>query len=142
MKKIMRIILALSLVMLCGCGNKFKGKIVEKTAGEIIEMFKNGESFLMYARQKDCETCARFKITLQDLISEYDLTIYSMLGDDETQTDNINAVIYNYLIRLEYTPTFYIIKDGKVVHYDEKGKSLVEYDYLKSMLETYDVLPK
>ena len=142
MKKIVKVILVLSLMMLYGCGNKFKGKIVEKNAGEIIEMFKNGESFLMYARQKDCETCARFKITLQDLISDYDLTIYSMLGDDESQTDSINAVIYNYLIRLEYTPIFYIVRDGKVVHYDEQGKSLVEYDYLKKMLEDYDVLPK
>ena len=52
MKKLL-VILTL-LILLTGCS---KGRIVEKTAPEIIKMFDDGESFVMYAGTSTCETC-------------------------------------------------------------------------------------
>ena len=109
------IILIILRLLISGCS---KGRIVEKKAPEIIEMFENKESFVMYAGTSDCENCKEFRDILEQVLNDYRLTVYYFPADDYEDED-VRKLIYNYLYKLQWTPTVYVVENGKVVHINE-----------------------
>ena len=118
MKKII-VLLAVLLVLLTGCS---KGKIVDKSARELIEMFDAGESFVMFAGTSNCDTCKEFRDILGQVLNDYDLTVYYLLADDYEDED-VKNLIYNYLYKLQWTPTLYVVENGKVTHINENDNN-------------------
>ena len=119
MKKRIIVLLAVLLVLLTGCS---KGKIVDKSARELIEMFDAGESFVMFAGTSNCDTCKEFRDILGQVLNDYDLTVYYLLADDYEDED-VKNLIYNYLYKLQWTPTLYIVENGKVAHLNENDNN-------------------
>ena len=119
MKKRIIVILAILLVLLTGCS---KGKIVDKSARELIQMFDNGESFVMFAGTSNCDTCKEFRDILGQVLNDYDLTVYYLLADDYEDED-VKNLIYNYLYKLQWTPTLYVVENGKVTHLNENDNN-------------------
>ncbi|MBQ1342088.1 MAG: hypothetical protein IIY33_06350 [Erysipelotrichaceae bacterium] len=109
------LVLLVLLLVMTGCS---KGKIVEKKAPDIIKMFDNKESFVMYAGTSDCENCKEFKDILGQVLNDYRLTVYYFPADDYEDED-VKNLIYNYLYKLQWTPTVYIVENGKVVNINE-----------------------
>lgn len=132
MKKKILIIALMALVLLSGCS---KGRIVDKTAPELIKMFDDGQSFVMYAGTSNCGTCDEFRDILGQVLNDYDLTVYYLLADDYEDED-VKNLIYNYLYKLQWTPTMYIVENGKVVNLNEnENNSLMHVGSLKIWLK-------
>ena len=119
MKKRIIVLLAVLLILLTGCS---KGKIIDKSARELIEMFDAGESFVMFAGTSNCDTCKEFRDILGQVLNDYDLTVYYLLADDYEDED-VKNLIYNYLYKLQWTPTLYIVENGKVTHLNENDNN-------------------
>lgn len=138
MKKRIIVILALAaLLMGGGCQQNFKGQLIESDAAAIKQMFDDGQTFFMYAGTSDCESCRKYKVVLQQLIDNYEITVYYLPADDYESAE-IKDLIYNYLYKLEWTPTSYLVKDGKAVDLKEGP---LEYEELVSWLQDNDYLP-
>ena len=88
------LVLLVLLLVMTGCS---KGKIVEKKAPDIIKMFDNKESFVMYAGTSDCENCKEFKDILGQVLNDYRLTVYYFPADDYEDED-VKNLIYNTYI--------------------------------------------
>ena len=134
------IVVLLVLLSLVGCSKK-EEYIVEKKPQEVIDMFDNGESFVLFCGTPTCETCAKFRPILQQLCENYKLTvIYLDVADYESA--EIKNLTYNYLYRLEWTPTVYVVKNGHSVAINENdGDTLLSYNTLLEWLEEYDAIP-
>ena len=111
--------MAVLLILLTGCS---MGKIVDKSARELIRMFDAGESFVMFAGTSNCDTCQEFRDILGQVLNDYDLTVYYLLADDYEDEDVTN-LIYNYLYKLQWTPTLYVVENGKVTHINENDNN-------------------
>ena len=70
MKKLLIIFVGIITIFTVGCG---KGTITEITFDEYNEMVKNKESFILFIGSHTCNHCAQFKMTLEDVISKYNI---------------------------------------------------------------------
>ncbi len=137
MKKILLLLLILTL--LGGCFKFTKGEVTTKKAQEILEMFEEKESFILYAGNSNCESCTEYRKVLQELISEYEIEIIYVDTLNKEQQEFLNTLIYDYLYRLNMTPSTYLIKDGKTI--DMKEGSL-KLETLEEWFKQYEYLPE
>lgn len=135
MKKIITVLLA--VLLLAGC-NKSYQRIVTKEAPQLKKMFEDGETFVMYAGTSTCETCKKFKAVLAELLDNYDDLVIYYFPADEYESAEVKDIIYNYLYKLEYTPTIYYVENGKAVDIVEE---MMEYDEMESWLQGHGLLP-
>ena len=123
------------LLSLTACNKKFsKGEVVTAYADEVLEKLENKESFIVYVGYDDCQSCKEFKPILNQLIENYDITIYYLPTDDKQTEDQLNEIQYNYFYRMYWTPTTYIVEDGEVLAIKEQ---LIEYEELVEWLKEY-----
>ena len=123
------------LLSLTACNKKFsKGEVVTAYADEVLEKLENKESFIVYVGYDDCQSCKEFKPILNQLIENYDITIYYLPTDDKQTEDQLNDIQYNYFYRMYWTPTTYIVEDGEVLAIKEQ---LIEYEELVEWLKEY-----
>ena len=133
MKKVLLVLFV--LLSLTACNKKFsKGEIVTAYADEVLEKLENKESFIVYVGYDDCQSCKEFKPILNQLIENYDITIYYLPTDDKQTEDQLNEIQYNYFYRMYWTPTTYIVEDGEVLAIKEQ---LIEYEELVEWLKEY-----
>lgn len=133
MKKVLLVLLV--LLSLTACNKKFsKGEVVTAYADEVLEKLENKESFIVYVGYDDCQSCKEFKPILNQLIENYDITIYYLPTDDKQTEDQLNEIQYNYFYRMYWTPTTYIVEDGEVLAIKEQ---LIEYEELVEWLKEY-----
>ena len=67
---------------------------------------------------------------------KYEVTFYYMPADDY-ESDTVKDIIYNYLYKLDLTPSTYIVKDGKAVDLEE---GVIEYDDLVRWLQKHEFI--
>jgi len=127
------VIILLALILLCGCSD-YKGDVITKHADKIIEMFDNKETFVVYAGQGGCSSCKEFSDVIYEITKNYDINFYYFAIDEEKYQNEKNTLSYDYLIRLLWTPSIYIVIDGKNVDMKEKT---VTYDELVEWLKDY-----
>ena len=133
MKKVLLVLFV--LLSLTACNKKFsKGELVTAYADEVLEKLENKESFIVYVGYDDCQSCKEFKPILNQLIENYDITIYYLPTDDKQTEDQLNEIQYNYFYRMYWTPTTYIVEDGEVIAIKEQ---LIEYEELVEWLKEY-----
>ena len=133
MKKVLLVLFV--LLSLTACNKKFsKGEVVTAYADEVLEKLENKESFIVYVCYDDCQSCKEFKPILNQLIENYDITIYYLPTDDKQTEDQLNEIQYNYFYRMYWTPTTYIVEDGEVLAIKEQ---LIEYEELVEWLKEY-----
>ena len=133
MKKVLLVLFV--LLSLTACNKKFsKGEVVTAYADEVLEKLENKESFIVYVGYDDCQSCKEFKPILNQLIENYDITIYYLPTDDKQTEDQLNELQYNYFYRMYWTPTTYIVEDGEVLAIKEQ---LIEYEELVEWLKEY-----
>lgn len=133
MKKVLLVLFV--LLSLTACNKKFsKGEVVTAYADEVLEKLENKESFIVYVGYDDCQSCKEFKPILNQLIENYDITIYYLPTDDKQTEDQLNEIQYNYFYRMYWTPTTYIVEDGEVIAIKEQ---LIEYEELVEWLKEY-----
>ena len=133
MKKVLLVLFV--LLSLTACNKKFsKGQVVTAYADEVLEKLENKESFIVYVGYDDCQSCKEFKPILNQLIENYDITIYYLPTDDKQTEDQLNEIQYNYFYRMYWTPTTYIVEDGEVIAIKEQ---LIEYEELVEWLKEY-----
>ena len=133
MKKVLLVLFL--LLSLTACNKKFsKGEVVTAYADEVLEKLENKESFIVYVGYDDCQSCKEFKPILNQLIENYDITIYYLPTDDKQTEDQLNEIQYNYFYRMYWTPTTYIVEDGEVLAIKEQ---LIEYEELVEWLKEY-----
>ncbi len=111
-----------------------KGDIFAMPPASIIEKFDNGDTFVLYAGTSDCDSCKEYKVTLQKLIDNYEIRIYFVPTPGEADDEYTNNLINNYLYKLVWMPTTYIVVDGHAVSIKEKT---VEYADLVDWLSGY-----
>ncbi len=135
MKKILLLLLILTL--LGGCFKFTKGEVTTKKAQEILKMFEEKESFILYAGNSNCESCIEYRKILQELISDYEIEVIYVDTLNKEEQDFLNTLIYDYLYRLNMTPSTYLIKDGKTIDMKEGPLQLktlkewlIQYEYL------------
>ena len=133
MKKVLLVLFV--LLSLTACNKKFsRGEVVTAYADEVLEKLENKESFIVYVGYDDCQSCKEFKPILNQLIENYDITIYYLPTDDKQTEDQLNEIQYNYFYRMYWTPTTYIVEDGEVIAIKEQ---LIEYEELVEWLKEY-----
>ena len=133
MKKVLLVLFV--LLSLTACNKKFsKGEVVTAYADEVLEKLENKESFIVYVGYDDCQSCKEFKPILNQLIENYDITIYYLPTDDKQTEDQLNEIQYNYFYRMYWTPTTYIVEDGEVLAIKEQP---IEYEELVEWLKEY-----
>ena len=133
MKKVLLVLFV--LLSLTACNKKFsKGEVVTAYADEVLEKLENKESFIVYVGYDDCQSCKEFKPILNQLIENYDITIYYLPTDDKQTEDQLNEIQHNYFYRMYWTPTTYIVEDGEVLAIKEQ---LIEYEELVEWLKEY-----
>lgn len=133
MRKVLMALLA--LLLLAGCSSK--GRYREINPKEAKEMFDKKESFIMIASKDGCETCSEMKQTVKDLTDDYEVTIYVVNTSNEKYQDEMNSLIYDYLYRLDFTPSLYFVENGKVTYMEENGDDLTSINFLVDLLVEY-----
>ncbi|MGI6607362.1 MAG: hypothetical protein ACOX1F_00055 [Erysipelotrichaceae bacterium] len=137
MKKVLLVIFILCLSS--GCLKFTEGEVITRRAADILKMFENKESFILYAGNNDCESCNDYRKVLQDLITEYKIDIIYLNTLAQEDKEVISTLTYDYLYRLYLLPSTYLIKDGKVIDMKE---NVIELEDLIEWLKEYDYLPK
>lgn len=150
MKKI--ILLLTTLLLLTGCGNnnvfsKYEAvnkssekhtTTIELTYNEFENKIKNKDSFVLLMWQTGCGHCTSFEPTLNKVISNYNLEIYSI--NLKNLSDEENSKIENKTY-VTGTPTTVVFKDGvtqtkKLIgnkDIEEVLKFLTKFNYLKEV---------
>lgn len=132
MKKCLLLCLLLA-ILLSGCSD-YKGDVITKHADEILQMFENKETFVVYAGQGGCTSCQEFSEVIYEVTKEYDINFYYFATDESAYQKQKDTLTYDYLIRLLWTPSIYIVIDGKNVDMKEKT---IQYDELVDWLKSY-----
>lgn len=106
MKKILIIFIGIITLFTVGCG---RGSIEEITFSDYQEMVENKETFILFIGSKTCSHCAEFKITLEDVIKDYDVH-FKYIDISEFGENEKESFIEN--IRFDGTPTTIFIEEG------------------------------
>ena len=131
------LLLIMMMVLLSACaGNKAKVEIRE--ADKLKKMFQDGETFVVYAGRDNCESCKAYRKTVDEVCKNFNFTIYYFPADDFEDAE-VKEVVYNYLYKLDWTPTTYLVVDGKSVDLKENP---VPYEELVEWLQEYEFIPK
>ncbi len=126
MKKRIFIIIAAFLLLITGCGGE-KGATTyqELTLDELTKKIDAKENFVLVLGSSTCSACATYKVTMEEIITKYNLTIYHFDGGelkDEERAKLLSIVYYTS------TPTTVYFKDGKAEETHKRLVGAVEYD--------------
>lgn len=125
MKKV--VIFLISFIVLCGCGRSYK----EITIHTLTEKVKNKETFILFIGAESCSHCVGYKSTINEVIKDYDVTIYYIDVDTLTKKENGKLKeIANY----KGTPTTVFLKDGKEESAYMRIIGERDYDYVVNKL--------
>ena len=89
-----------------GCGH---GSIDEITFDDYKQMVENKESFILFIGSRTCSHCSEFKITLEDVIEDYNVNFKYL---DIANLDEEERKSFSSDIRYDGTPTTVFIEEG------------------------------
>ncbi len=126
MKKI--IILLLPFLFLCGCGNKTYKEITIETLTKKVE---KKETFILMIGAESCTHCAGYKTTINEVIKDYNVTIYYI--DVDKLSDKENSKLKK-IASYKGTPTTVFIKKGEEESTYMRIIGERDYDYVVNKL--------
>ena len=83
--------------------------IKEITLNDVINKQEDGDSFILYIKQTNCEHCAEFTPTFMGVLREHNLKAYALNLTDLTEEEN---EIYADTFDVSGTPTVLFFEDG------------------------------
>lgn len=132
MKKIIVLIASFLLVLGACSSNKTTSEI---KAQDVLDKMENKETFVVYLGTTTCSACIAYKPVVKEMMKNYDVTIYSVMLDNESDEAIKTALLE--AMPIQYTPATQLIVDGEVV---KSYEGLLEYTELKKMLVEYAFL--
>ncbi len=108
MKKIIIILSIVLVVFTFGCS--IKQRIIEISANDFLNKIENKETFALYIGNENCSYCVAYKPTLEQVLNDYDITIYH-LDNSKLTTEDFNKI--NPIMNVQSTPTIVFIKNGE-----------------------------
>ena len=106
-----KILCALLLILLVGCSKTTYSEPTIINYNEFQIKIENKESFVLFMWQTGCSHCETFKPTLNDVIKQKDILVYSI--DLSELSDLEYSKIQNKTF-IKGTPTMVYIKEGSV----------------------------
>ena len=106
-----KIIIILSIVLVAftfGCS--IKQRIIEISANDFLNKIENKETFALYIGNENCSYCVAYKPTLEQVLNDYDITIYH-LDNSKLTAEDFNKI--NPIMNVQSTPTIVFIKNGE-----------------------------
>ena len=124
MKKYLLILIA--LISIWGCQRSTTKFITINNIHELSSIIKNNEEIILEISKSICPYC----IELDNKESElhHDITIYKYVINEHTSDSDMDY-LKSTLTPFEYVPTFYHIKDSKIVDY------LIIHDWANPLIE-------
>lgn len=108
MKKVVTLLMVGLSLLLTGCGNKLT-TYEEKNYEELMTMFQEKQSFVLFIGSSECSHCALYKETLNEVIKKYQVHItYIDVSKLSQEENNKLKAIVNYT----GTPTTVFIENG------------------------------
>ena len=95
--------------------------IKEISLNDVIDKQEDGDSFILYIKQTDCEHCKEFTPTFLSVLREHDIKAYALNLTNLTEEEN---EIYADTFDVEGTPT--------VLFFDEGNESLIRIEGAQS----------
>lgn len=93
--------------------NKETGNLIELTYKEVKEKIDNKDDFILVISQSTCSHCATYKPKLQEITKDYNLNIYFINIDLESE-ENRKTFLKDFNFS-GATPTTIFIKDGSEI---------------------------
>lgn len=129
MKKILLVLLV--MLSLVGCSKGTYTEPVEIKYGEFQSKIENKESFVLFMWQTGCSHCEDFEPTLEEVIKEKDILIYSINLKELSEEEYAKLENKTFI---KGTPTMVYVKDGSVQSTKLVGNKSKEdlIDFLKN----------
>lgn len=108
LKKIMLLMIC-AICCLTACSSKKITTYEEINYEEFKQKIENKESFALFVGSHDCTHCDDYKVTLNRLVSEYQIVVY-YIDIANMKTDEYSE--FKTKINFSSTPTTVFIKDG------------------------------
>ena len=106
MKKLIIIFIGMITMLTVGCGH---GSIEEITFSDYTQMIENKESFILFIGSRTCNHCAEFKITLEEVIEDYNVD-FKYIDIANLTTEERKS--FSSSVNFDGTPTTVFIKKG------------------------------
>ena len=112
------------VILLSGCSNdKYirsnkQGTISQITLNEMIEKMEKKETFSVAFTTSYCSYCAMFYNVFNDYIKDHEVTMYFIILDEETTSEQENIkIIHRYFPEFYTTPGIFYAENGKEKDY-------------------------
>ena len=144
-KKIIFLVILVGVLFLTGCKNSLN-TVKEIDFSTLQGKIENKETFILEIVQTGCSHCEEFSPRFREVLSKYDLTGYSInlsnLTEEEknklTKIDWKNDDLNKFKER--YQEDARILYKEAITRNIEKGRLMIENDYLKATQEGQYVL--
>lgn len=106
-----KLLITILLVLLVGCSKGTYNEPVEIGYSDFESKVSSKESFVLFMWQEGCSHCEMFKPTLNDVIKEHDVLVYS-INLSELEDKEYSKIENKTFIK--GTPTMVYVKEGVV----------------------------
>lgn len=112
MRKLL-LVFVLLMVLLVGCSSE--DEILNmQSASQVSELLEDNANVVVVIGQTTCGACIQYKPVLEELLTNYEFDlVYVEL--DKDNSDDLKALVDDYLIEANATPTTYVFVEGERV---------------------------
>lgn len=134
MKKVLILLTTIMIVALTGC--KYVG-YKNISYEELTTKLNNNESFVFVIGSRDCSACTAYKGTMEEIMKDYDVSIYfiEIVDLNEEDGNKLRSQFY-----YQYTPTTIFIEDGKEKTTYDRIVGAADYETVKNALIKYNMI--
>lgn len=131
MKNIKKLFLLLLIVFICSaCGSS---KLKSISYSSFKEKLKNKESFFLVVTRDGCQYCEKFVPTVEEVLSEYEVTGYNLNYTDLSDSDK---ELFDPEYNVDSTPTTIFIRDGEEISILQRIEGNVSKEKLVAKLKS------
>ena len=131
-KKIFVFGLIIMMVFMTSACKKKMTTYEEITYSEFQEKIKNKESFILFVGSKTCSACDRYKVTLNEIIKDYQVKVYYI---DIANFDINEQREFLTIINFSSTPTTVFITNGEEKTVYNRIVGALPYSKIEKKLE-------
>lgn len=110
MKKMVKVVIFITMIIILVCGCTKESHIKEINFDEFKEKIANKDTFALYIGNEGCTHCISYRPILEKVLDDYDITIYQL--DNSKLTDEEYNEFRTY-INISGTPTIVFITEGE-----------------------------
>lgn len=96
-------------ILTTGCAKKNQGELLYTTAEDVLIRMENKETFVVYLGTTTCSFCIKYKVELEDVVKNKNVTIYGVMINEGNTANN---QILQDRFELSGTPQTYWVVNG------------------------------